>query len=135
MNEIVSHFGDDAGKVWRMLHEQGPLSETDLMEKTHLNELHLYAAVGWLARENKIRKENSTYALVETNLLPSVGKDAGKIWRALDVWGEVDVQSLSRLSRIAEHEVFTAVGWLAREGKVDGTLKDINDDKVLFWLK
>jgi hypothetical protein len=135
MNEVVSLFGDDAGKVWRMLHEQGPLSETDLIEKTRLDDLHLYAAVGWLARENKIRKENNTYTLGETNLVPSIGKDAGKIWRALDVWGEVDVQSLSRLSRIAEHEVFTAVGWLAREGKVDGILKDIDDKKVLFWLK
>jgi hypothetical protein len=135
MNEVVSLFGDDAGKVWRMLHEQGPLSETDLMDKTHLSELHLCAAVGWLARENKIRKENNTYTLGETNLMPSVGKDAGKIWRALDIWGEIDAQSLSRLSRIAEHDVFTAVGWLAREGKVDGTITDINEKKLLFWLK
>jgi hypothetical protein len=135
MTEIVSLFGDHAGRVWQILHEHGPLSETELLEKTHLTESQLCTAVGWLARENKIRKENNTYILGETNLIPFVGKDAGKIWRALDIWGEIDTQSLSRLSRIAEHDVFTAVGWLAREGKVDGTIKDINDKKMFFWLK
>jgi hypothetical protein len=135
MNEIVPLFGDNAGKVWQVLHEQGPLSEPDLQDKTHLTESQLCAAVGWLARENKIRKENNTYTLGETNLLPFIGKDAGKIWHALEIWGEIDAQSLSHLSRVAEHDVFTAVGWLAREGKVDGTIKNINEGKILFWLK
>jgi hypothetical protein len=135
MDEIISLFGDSAGKVWQTLHQFGPLSETNLLEKTHLAESQLYAAIGWLARENKIRKEDNTYTLGETNLTPFVGRDAGKIWRALDIWGEIDTVSLSRLSRIAEHEVFTAVGWLAREGKVDGAIRDINEKKILFWLK
>jgi Winged helix-turn-helix domain (DUF2582) len=135
MTKIVSLFGDHAGRIWQILHEHGSLSETDLLEKTHLTESELYAAVGWLARENKIRKENSTYTLGETNLVSSIGKDAGKIWQALDIWGEIDAQSLSHLSRLAEQDVFTAVGWLAREGKVDGSIKDINEKKILFWLK
>jgi len=135
MNEVISLFGDNAGKVWQVLHELGPLSEADLQEKTHLAESQLCAAVGWLARENKIRKENGTYILGETNLITLIGKDAGKIWRALDIWGEIDAQSLSHLSRITEHEVFTAVGWLVREGKVDGTINNINEEKILFWLK
>jgi hypothetical protein len=135
MNEIISLFGDNAGKIWRTLHEKGPLDESDLLEKTHLTESDFYAAVGWLARENKIRKEDNTYSLGETNLLPSVGKDAGKVWRALDIWGEIDVQSLSQLSRLGEPAVFTAVGWLAREGKVDGSVNSVNEKKILFWLK
>lgn len=135
MNEIVTLFGDNANKVWQILHEHGSLSEEDLLEKTHLTESELYAAVGWLARENKIRKENSNYTLGETNLLPFIGKDAGKIWHALDIWGEIDAQSLAHLSRIAKHDVFTAVGWLVREGKVDGIIKNINEEKILFWLK
>jgi hypothetical protein len=135
MNEIISLFGDNAGKVWRTLREQGPLNESDLLDKTHLNESDLCAAIGWLARENKIRKEDNTYSLGETNLIPSVGKDAGKVWRALDIWGEIDVQSLSHLSRLGEPAVFTAVGWLAREGKVDGNIQNVNEKKILFWLK
>ncbi len=135
MSEIVSLFGNPAGTIWQILHERGPLSEPELLALTHLSEPQLYAAIGWLARENKIRKENNTYILGETNLGPFIGKDAGKIWRTLEIWGEVDVLSLSRLSRIVEHDVFTAVGWLAREGKVDGAISNADEKKILFWLK
>jgi len=135
MSDIVSLFGEKAGTIWQILHDRGPLSEQDLLSQTHLSEPQLYAAVGWLARENKIRKENNTYRLGETNLVPTIGKDAGKIWRTLEIWGEVDIKSLSRLSRLVEHDVFSAVGWLAREGKVDGAIHSIDEKKILFWLK
>ena len=135
MDGIVSSFGEQAGTVWCVLHERGPLSDSELLNYTQLTEQQLYAAIGWLARENKIRKENDTYLLGETNLVPIIGKDAGKIWRTLEIWGEVDVLSLSRLSRIVELDVFTAVGWLAREGKVDGAIRSIDEKKILFWLK
>ena len=135
LSDIVSLFGEQAGAVWQVLHEKGPLSESELLTLTHFKEQQLYAAIGWLARENKVRKEDSTYLLGETNLVPTIGKDAGKIWRTLEIWGEVDAQSLSRLSRIIEQDVFTAVGWLAREGKVDGVIRNIDEKKILFWLK
>jgi hypothetical protein len=135
MSDIVSLFGGQAGTVWQILHVQGPLTESELLDLSHLSQPQLYAAIGWLARENKIRKENDTFQLGETNLIPSIGKDAGKIWRTLEIWGEVDVQSLSRLSRIVEQDVFSAVGWLAREGKVDGAIHTIDEKKILFWLK
>ncbi|HUS99772.1 MAG TPA: winged helix-turn-helix domain-containing protein, partial [Candidatus Thermoplasmatota archaeon] len=134
MSDIVSVFGDQAGTVWQILHNRGPLIESELLSLTHLTEPQLHAAIGWLARENKIRKENNTYLLGESNLVQIIGNDAGKIWRTLEIWGEVDVQSLSRLSRIVEHDVFTAVGWLAREGKVDGIVQNIDEKKILFWL-
>ena len=135
MSDIISLFGGQAGTVWQTLHEHGPLTESELLSLTNFSESQLYTAVGWLARENKIRKENNTFQLGETNLLPLIGKDAGKIWRTLEIWGEVDVQSLARLSRIVEQDVFSAVGWLAREGKVDGLIRNIDEKKILFWLK
>ncbi len=135
MSDIVSLFGGQAGTVWQILHDRGPLTESELLTLTHLSQPQLYAAVGWLARENKIRKENDTFQLGETNLSPSIGKDAGKIWRTLEIWGEVDAQSLSLLSRIVEQDVFSAVGWLAREGKVEGAVHTIDEKKILFWLK
>lgn len=135
LSDIVSLFGEQAGTVWRTLHEKGSLSESELLSFTQLTDQQLHVAIGWLARENKIRKENNTYLLGETNLVPMIGKDAGKIWRTLEIWGEVDAQSLSRLSRIVEQDVFTAVGWLAREGKVDGLVRNIDEKKILFWLK
>jgi len=135
MNDFVSVSGYQAGTIWQILHDQGPLYESELLILTNLTEPQLYTAVGWLARENKIRKENNTYMLGGTNLESFIGKDAGKIWRALDIWGEVDVLSLARLSRIVEHDVYSAIGWLAREGKVDGAIGDIDEKKIFFWLK
>jgi hypothetical protein len=135
MNGIVSIFGDQAGMVWQILYNRGPLTESELLMLTQLSPTQLYAAIGWLARENKIRKENNTFLLGETNLIPIIGKDAGKIWRTLEIWGEIDAQSLVRLSRIVEQDVFSAVGWLAREGKVDGEIRNIDEKKILFWLK
>ena len=135
MSEFVPLSGDQAGIIWQILRDRGPLVESELLEQTHLSELQLYTAIGWLARENKIRKENNTYVIGETNLVPFIGKDAGKIWRALEIWGEVDVLSLSRLSRLAEHNVYTAIGWLAREGKVDGAMCNNDGEKIIFWLK
>jgi hypothetical protein len=135
MSDTMSMFGEYAGNIWRILNDHGPLSEPELLTLTQLTSPQLRTAIGWLARENKIRKENNTYILGETNLETFIGKDAGKIWRALEIWGEVDALSLSRLSRIPEHDVFTAVGWLAREGKVDGCMENIDEEKILFWLK
>jgi hypothetical protein len=135
LSDIVSLFGEQAGTVWRTLHEKGPLPEMELRSLTQLTDQQLHAAIGWLARENKIRKENGAYLLGETNLIPTIGKDAGKIWKTLEIWGEVDAQSISRLSRVVEQDVFTAVGWLAREGKIDGVVRNIDEKKILFWLK
>ena len=135
MSEFVSLFGQQAGTLWQILYERGPLPESELLTLTHLTEPQLRSAIGWLARENKIKKENETYQLGETNLVPLIGKDAGKIWRVLEIWGEVDVLSLSRLSRLVEDDVYAAIGWLAREGKVDGGISNVDEQKILFWLK
>lgn len=135
MSEFVSLFGNQAGTIWRILHERGPLSESDLLALTNLTEQQLYTAIGWLARENKIRRDNNSYKLGETNLISFIGKDAGKIWKALEIWGEVDTLSLLRLSRLDEHELYSAIGWLAREGKVDGAISDFDEEKIIFWLK
>jgi len=135
MSGFVSLSGNQAGAIWQILHNHGPLCESELLTLTDFTEPQLYTAVGWLARENKLRKENNTYMLGGTNLEPFIGKDAGRIWRALDIWGEVDVLSLARLSRIVEHDVYSAIGWLAREGKVDGAISDSDEKKLFFWLK
>jgi hypothetical protein len=135
MSETISSFGDHAGVVWRTLNQYGPLSESALLDHTHLTDHQLFSAIGWLARENKICKEDDQYKLGDTNLLSLIGKDAGKIWRVLDIWGGVDSVSLSRLARITEHDVFTAAGWLAREGKIDAAIKDTEEKKILFSLK
>lgn len=47
-------IGTNAGRVWTLLDEKGTLSVKDLKKLTKLTEKELYAAFGWLAREEKL---------------------------------------------------------------------------------
>ena len=49
-------IGENAGLVWRTLDSQDKkMSFDELQEATKLNDIDLAAAIGWLAREDKIR--------------------------------------------------------------------------------
>jgi len=119
VKDLASEFGEKAGKIWTTLNKKGPLSKRRILEITKLKENEFYTAVGWLARENKIfRKSENFYKLDNTNLTPVVGANAGKVWNVLNVWGEVDVPTIKKLAEIDEKEIYSAVGWLARENKI-----------------
>ena len=48
-------IGINAGVVWRLLHaERKKITFKELVVKTNLNPMAVAAAIGWLARENKI---------------------------------------------------------------------------------
>ncbi len=48
-------IGEAAGVVWKVLDVGGPMSMAELTRKTKLPAALLQRAVGWLAREDKIR--------------------------------------------------------------------------------
>ena len=50
-------IGENAGIVWRTLENKG---SEELQAETNLDQLQLFTAIGWLAREDKIsfNKEN-----------------------------------------------------------------------------
>ncbi len=118
MIEVTEEFGFNAGRVWKALEMYGPLTETQLIEETSLRENELFAAVGWLARENKIYRDGDVYCLDETNLTFEIGEDAGIIWNVLNNNGELDTNHISRLIQKDERNIFSALGWLARENKI-----------------
>jgi predicted transcriptional regulator len=116
----IEEFGQNAGKVWSVLNEKGPLSEVKLINTTFLNEHQLRLAIGWLARENKICRNGTIYKIGNTNLVEKIGTDAGKVWNILNrQQTDVDISSLARLTKINVNDVYAAVGWLARENKID----------------
>jgi hypothetical protein len=120
MVTTIEEFGQNAGKVWQALDKKGPLSETKLINTTFLNEHQLLTAVGWLARENKICRNGTIYKIGDTNLAGKIGTDAGKVWTVLSKQqADVDISSLARLTKIALSDVYAAIGWLARENKID----------------
>ena len=120
MRNIVDSYGKNAGKIWTTLETQGSLSENKLIKTTKLDEDEFYAAVGWLARENKIIKQGSVYRLGQsrTNWSKTIGRNAGKIWKTLENWGEVDAPYLPTLTNLTVRDAYSALGWLAKEGKL-----------------
>ncbi len=123
MNEIIKSFGHNAGKLWETLSTEGPQVQTKLMKKAKLREEEFYGAIGWLSRENKIVRNKRTYKIGETNLTEKIGSDAGKVWQALGMNNEFDISTISRLVKIEKKDCYTALGWLAREGKITAKVK------------
>ena len=119
MIDIIEEFGRNAGELWKTLNALGPLPETKLMENARLQEDEFYVAVGWLARENKICKTGPLYKLGETNLIAKIGSDAGKVWKVIDTRRKIDVLDIANILQIEEREVYSALGWLARENKIE----------------
>jgi hypothetical protein len=50
-------IGKNAGKVWQTLKEKGPLVASAIKKATGLDDKSLYMALGWLAREGKVKFE------------------------------------------------------------------------------
>ena len=64
MEDIGTDIGTNAGKVWQFLHDKGPKTMTEISRGTGLAQSAFDRAIGWLAREGKIRiSENKTGAI------------------------------------------------------------------------
>ncbi len=61
-------------------------------------------------------------------MIELIGTNAGLVWKALDAGGKMSVKSLKKATKIkAEKDIYAAMGWLAKEGKlsfetIDGEL-------------
>lgn len=51
---IKNVIGENAGKVWKCLNDNGETSFTKLTKLTELKKEELLLAIGWLSREGKI---------------------------------------------------------------------------------
>jgi hypothetical protein len=119
MSDITINFGENAGKLWTILNQNGCLKKDDILEKTKLSEKDFFSAIGWLARENKVsRRDNECFKLDNTNIGHEIGTHAGRIWKILDIWEDVDLDSIKKLADLDNTQVQSALGWLAREDKI-----------------
>ena len=110
-------IGINAGKIWKHLHEAHSLTKHQLLMRTQLSEHEVDAAIGWLARENKIKKEGAFFSLDKTNLTSTVGLKAGKLYDVMQRL-PVDVSVLKNLTHFTQEELHQAIGWLAKEGNI-----------------
>ena len=61
---VESIFGTKAGIVWKALNQNGPSNIGDLVRITYMGREEVYAALGWLGREDKILVEKRGRAIV-----------------------------------------------------------------------
>jgi predicted transcriptional regulator len=118
VRNITSQIGENAGKIWQVITHRGVATLDEIESETNLNPNELQAAIGWLARENKIREEQDTYRLADTNLKDMIGTTAGKIYKILDIWEQADLPTMKQLSNQSDEDLYKALGWLAREDKI-----------------
>jgi len=115
----LDSISDIANKFKKLVDNSAELTLHDIQDLTKISNKEFYATVGWLARENEICKTGALYRLGDTNLTSKIGTDAGKIWKVLETRGTFDVSNISVLTRLDERDAYSALGWLARENKID----------------
>ena len=48
-----------------------------------------------------------------------IGTWAGEVWNALNEQGTLVVKQIKKATKLKEKEIYAALGWLGREGKVN----------------
>lgn len=61
----------------------------------------------------------------------TIGMYAGSVWVALNNADALGVKQIKKMTKLKDKEVYAALGWLAREGKVT-ILPDAEDEKELI---
>ena len=61
-----------------------------------------------------------------------IGTWAGQVWNALNESGKLTVTGLKKATKLKEKELYAALGWLAREGKVSMYEVDADIEVVLL---
>ena len=61
-------------------------------------------------------------------MIEKIGINAGKVWTVLDEAGRLHVKDIKKATKLTDKDLYAAVGWLAREGKV--ALEEV--DKELY---
>lgn len=61
----------------------------------------------------------------------TIGMYAGSVWVALNNADALGVKQIKKMTKLKDKEVYAALGWLAREGKIE-ILPDPDDEKELI---
>jgi hypothetical protein len=61
-----------------------------------------------------------------------IGTNAGIIWNLLNDYQKWDIRKLSKVSGLSEKDIHTAIGWLARENKIE--IEHATDGNEQFYL-
>ncbi len=119
MVNITQKYGKNAGRIWNTLNKHGELTKNTLLKKTGLKKEDFYVAIGWLAKENKIYFDDNTFCLKDYSWDTKIGKNAGKVYDIINCCEEIDVSYIPKLADLPTEDTYFAIGWLAKEGKIN----------------
>jgi hypothetical protein len=51
--------------------------------------------------------------------IANIGNNAGKLWKILDEKGDLKISNLKKITKMDIKDVYLALGWLSREGKLE----------------
>lgn len=51
--------------------------------------------------------------------ITSIGTNAGTVWTALNTAEALGIKQIKKITKLKDKEVYAALGWLAREGKIN----------------
>lgn len=64
----------------------------------------------------------------------TIGVWAGQVWQALNEADVLGMKQLKKVTKLKEKEVYAAIGWLAREGKVNIQTNPDDEKDLLLAL-
>lgn len=64
----------------------------------------------------------------------TIGTWAGLVWNALNETDVLSLKQLKKITKLKDKEAFAAIGWLAREGKIDVQTNPEDEKEYLFTL-
>lgn len=62
--------------------------------------------------------------------IDTIGTNAGSIWNALNEADALGLKQIKKITKLKDKELYAALGWLAREGKI--LIAEGEDEKDLI---
>ncbi|MDE6239953.1 MAG: winged helix-turn-helix domain-containing protein [Muribaculaceae bacterium] len=66
--------------------------------------------------------------------IETIGTNAGSVWTALNEADALGVKQLKKITRLKDKEIFAALGWLAREGKININVDPADEKEYIVSL-
>lgn len=63
-----------------------------------------------------------------------IGTWAGQVWTALNEADVLGVKQIKKITKLKDKEVYAAIGWLARENKLDIQVSPEDEKELLITL-
>lgn len=64
----------------------------------------------------------------------TIGMNAGLVWNALNGAQAMGLKQLKKVTKLKEKEMFAAIGWLAREDKINIQADDKDPKELILSL-